>query len=133
MVRGVRFRLIYLYLLQEGAAILEGMSLNYYNSLPAKKVLIWGADESEGLEMAKFVHSRCALLLLVGKDAQAAEAAATEISSSPPNAGTCPPGVDPVVQWDAGDIRNSSYVLSLTARYESVLGGHPEIAWNFAT
>ncbi|CAL1157197.1 unnamed protein product [Cladocopium goreaui] len=47
------------------------MSLNYYNSLPAKKVLIWGADESEGLEMAKFVHSRCALLLLVGKDAQA--------------------------------------------------------------
>ena len=82
---------------------------NYYNSLPAKKVLIWGADESEGLEMAKaapgwilwppfyifsdlfakdirrstcfvmatfkplaqFVHSRCALLLLVGKDAQA--------------------------------------------------------------
>eukprot|EP00434_Breviolum_minutum_P036773 symbB.v1.2.032596.t1/scaffold3933.1/size58575/6 len=131
----VSLRLLSLCLLLEevAAAIPEGMSLNFYNSLPAKRVMIWGGDEGEGLEMAKFVHSRCSLLLLVGKDYQAAEAAVTDIQSVPPNAGTCPPGVDPVVEWDAGDVHNSSYVLLLTARYEPVLGGHPEIVWNYAS
>lgn len=127
------FRLVFLYLLQEVAAQIEGLSLSYYNSLVAKKILIWGGDEGEGLVMAKFVHSRCSLLLLVGKDAASAEAAATDILATPPNAGTCPPGVEPVVQWDAGDIHNSTYVLLLTARYQSVLGGPPEIAWNYAS
>ena len=37
------------------------------------------------------------------------------------------------MSWDTGDIRNSSYVLLLTARYQSALGGQPDIAWNYAT
>eukprot|EP00438_Fugacium_kawagutii_P033472 Skav230625 [mRNA] locus=scaffold1673:133322:136608:+ [translate_table: standard] len=107
-------------LLQEVAA-LEGLSVSYLSSLPTKKILIWGADEAEGTEMAKFVHSRCSFLLMVGSDAQATEAAVEEVKSLPPTTGTCPPGVDPVVDWDVGSIQNSSYVLQLTSRCAVVL------------
>lgn len=31
----------------------ELIARSYYNSLPLKRVLIWGGDEGEGLEMAK--------------------------------------------------------------------------------
>eukprot|EP00437_Effrenium_voratum_P060831 CAMPEP_0181491934 /NCGR_PEP_ID=MMETSP1110-20121109/50409_1 /TAXON_ID=174948 /ORGANISM="Symbiodinium sp., Strain CCMP421" /LENGTH=126 /DNA_ID=CAMNT_0023619125 /DNA_START=19 /DNA_END=396 /DNA_ORIENTATION=+ len=119
-----------LFLIQGAAAqIPEGMSVSYYTNLPGKKILIWGGETGEGLEMSQFVHSRCSLLLLVGKDAQVTESAVATILSQPPRAGTCPPGVDPVVSWDSGDVSNASYVLQLTARFESALGGPPDIAW----
>mmetsp|Transcript_90180 Transcript_90180/g.125304 ORF Transcript_90180/g.125304 Transcript_90180/m.125304 type:complete len:134 (+) Transcript_90180:70-471(+) len=124
--------LLWLTFQDASAQIPEGMSLSYYSSLPATKILIWGGDTGQGLDMSRFAHSRCALLLLVGKNAEDAEAAATQLLAEPPVAGTCPPGVEPVVHWDAGDIHNATYVLHLTARYESTLGGSPDISWNFA-
>ncbi|OLP85639.1 putative transposon protein [Symbiodinium microadriaticum] len=45
-----------------------------------------------------------ALISLTGD----AEAAATQLLAEPPVAGTCPPGVEPVVHWDAGDIHNAT-------------------------
>mmetsp|Transcript_44759 Transcript_44759/g.83613 ORF Transcript_44759/g.83613 Transcript_44759/m.83613 type:complete len:135 (+) Transcript_44759:55-459(+) len=129
-----RQRWILAWLFKEAfAQIPEGMSLAYYNSLPVTKILIWGGDVGAGFEMSRFVHSRCALLLLVGKNPEEAEAAATQLLAEPPVAGTCPPGVDPVVHWDAGDVHNATYVLELTSRYHSTLGGPPDVSWNYAS
>eukprot|EP00931_Biecheleriopsis_adriatica_P078493 TRINITY_DN51955_c0_g1_i1.p2 TRINITY_DN51955_c0_g1~~TRINITY_DN51955_c0_g1_i1.p2 ORF type:complete len:148 (+),score=22.08 TRINITY_DN51955_c0_g1_i1:92-535(+) len=117
--------------IRDGIVYPYGWRQVYFFSLTSKKILIWGGDIGRGKEMAKIAHLRCAVLLIVGQDPAVTEAAATEILSEKPTTGTCPPAVDPSVFWDVGDIANATFVLHLTDRYESTLGGSPEIAWNF--
>lgn len=108
-----------------------GWSLSYWYALTMKRVLLWGGDVGEGKKMARILHLRCSLLLIIGEDAATAQAAAEELYAEEPVAGTCPPGVDPVVHWDAGSINNGTYALHLTRRYQQTLGGTPNIVWNF--
>eukprot|EP00440_Ansanella_granifera_P011499 gb/GFBE01012484.1/.p1 GENE.gb/GFBE01012484.1/~~gb/GFBE01012484.1/.p1 ORF type:complete len:148 (+),score=21.73 gb/GFBE01012484.1/:1-444(+) len=109
-----------------------GWTLAYWYSLPMKRILIWGGDVGEGKQMSRIAHNRCSLILIVGKDPAVAETAAAELYAEKPLVGVCAPGVDPVVAWDVGDINNATFVLHLTDRYRSTMGGPPDIAWNFA-
>lgn len=108
-----------------------GWTLKYWRDLTMKRVVLWGGDVGDGKFIARVLHLRCALLLIVGEDSTVAKAVAEELYQETPTAGTCPPGVDPVVHWDAGSINNGTFVLHLTRRYQELLGGMPNIAWNF--
>lgn len=108
-----------------------GWDLAYLLSLTEKRLLVWGGDQGLGKDLAKVAHLQCAMVFLVGSDARVAQAATQELLSFVPPTGTCSPGVKPLVGWAVGDINNASFALELTDRYSTVLGGPPDIVWNY--
>ncbi|CAE8582955.1 unnamed protein product, partial [Polarella glacialis] len=115
----------------QGIDIPIGWSLEYFRSIVEKRILVFGGDTALGLYAARVAYAQCAMVLLVGKNTTALATSLDVVSNEVVPSGTCSPGVSAKVSSVMGDPNDNDFVLLLTDRYDSALGGPPEIVWNF--